>query len=276
MTLLAQIDAATARAQAAGALLPLQMTGETVSDGGVDFRVEWLSSLAMKDLAKLPRVGDKAAADFNPFLPFEQALHVADLSDTHVAILNKFPGKHGHFLIITRAFIEQTAPLEVNDFRASATALAETGGLFFYNSGSDAGASQRHRHMQIMPGYTAPIETVLPKTGSAEAGSAPLSFRNTFRRWDLRNARDPAALMGETVAHFYEAFDINPNARPYNLAMTNDWFLAVPRVREHSEGLSISGLSVVGLMGLRTPDQIEIVRAHGPMRMLTEVIGPKV
>ena len=275
MTLLEQIDAATERAQSQGALLPLQMSGDTVSDGGVDFRVEWLSSLAMKDLAKLPRVGDKAAADFNPFLPFEAALHVADLSETHVAILNKFPGKRGHFLIITRAFVDQTAPLDAGDFEASARALAETGGLFFYNSGSDSGASQRHRHMQIMPGYVAPIETVLPKDGYTQAGSAPLPFRNTFRRWDLQRAADPAELMGKTVARFYEAFDIAPDARPYNLAMTNDWFLAVPRVREHSEGLSISGPSVVGLMGLRTHDQIEVVRAHGPMRMLTEVIGPR-
>lgn len=275
MTLVAQIDSATERAQAQGALLPLQMTGETVSDGGVDFRVEWLCSLAMKDLARLPRVGDKAAPDFNPFLPFEPALHIADISDTHVAILNKFPGKHGHFLIITRAFVEQTAPLEAADFHASAKALAETGGLFFYNSGSDSGASQRHRHMQIMPGYTAPIEAILPKDGHAKPSSAPLPFHNLFRRWDLRSASDPAALMADTVARFYDAFEITNGARPYNLVMTNDWFLAVPRVREHSEGLSISGLSVVGLVGLRTPDQIEIVRAHGPMRMLTDVIGSR-
>ena len=275
MTLLSQIDDATKRALAQGALLPLQMASDIVSDGGVDFRVEWLSSLAMKDLANLPRVGDKAAADFNPFLPFEQALHIADLSDTHVAILNKFPGRHGHFLIITRAFVEQMTPLDASDFDASAKALAETGGLFFYNSGPDSGASQRHRHLQIMPEFTAPIESVLPKTAHTQPGTAPLPFRNTFRRWDLKNASDPSALMAETVASFYAAFDITNGPQAYNIVMTNDWFLGVPRVREHSAEISISGLSVVGLMGVRTPDQIEGVRAHGPMRMLTEVIGPQ-
>lgn len=278
MNLPALIEAATERAHSQGALSPLQMTQEIVRDGGVDFQVEWLSSLAMKDLAALPRVGDKAAAEFNPFLPYEEALYIADLASAHVAILNKFPGRRGHFLIISRDFVDQAAPLEDGDFAASAQALRAAGGLFFYNSGPVAGASQRHRHMQIIPGFRPPIEAVLPHQGFVEPELAPLPFRNIFRRWDLKagTTEDAAALIEETVAATYRAFkliDSAGNTAPYNLAMTQDWFLAVPRIAEHSQSLSISALSVVGLMGLRTPDQIELVRAYRPMRMLVDVIG---
>lgn len=272
------IETATQRALAAGALVPLQMVGETVDDGGVSFRVEWLSSLAMKDVARLPRVGDKAKAGANPFLPFEQALYIADLTPTHIAILNKFPGQNGHFLVITREFVEQSSPLQQHDFEAAALALRSTGGLFFYNSGDASGASQRHRHMQIMPGFVAPLEAILPRTGFESPAPAPLPFRNLFRRWDLATADDAAALMAETVHAAYETFGLLRDdglAAPYNLAMTRDWFFAAPRLAEHSHGLSISGLSVVGLIGLRTQDQIELVRSTGPMQMLVDVIGAR-
>ena len=40
----------------------------------------------------------------NPFLPYDPDLVVADISDTHVALLNKFNVIDHHLLIVTRCF----------------------------------------------------------------------------------------------------------------------------------------------------------------------------
>ena len=38
----------------------------------------------------------------NPFLPYEKSLHVADITDSHVLILNKFCVTERHAIIVTR------------------------------------------------------------------------------------------------------------------------------------------------------------------------------
>lgn len=272
----AALEAARLHALAAGALLPIQVEGDTVIDGGVPFRVEWISTLAMKDLAALvPRAGDKAK-DFNPFLPYDPDLLVAVVSDTHVAILNKFPVWRGHFLLITRAFVDQEAPLDLSDIEACAMALAGVEGFMFFNSGGVSGASQPHRHLQMIPAFPAPIAALLPADGPAwTPRRAPaLPFSHVFCRLE-RDRLTPPRLF-EAVQAACAAAGLAPDGGrlpPYNLLMTRDWLMVVPRRIESVEGLSLSGLGYAGHIGLRTPDQLALVRAHGPLRMLTEAAG---
>ena len=195
------LAAARARALSAGALVPIAVEGEIVVDNGVEFRVEWISSLAMKDMAAIPRVGDKAK-DFNPFLPYDENLFVTEVSDTHVAILNRFPSWDGHFLLITRAFVEQESPLDIADADALARALSGVDGYAFYNSGGAAGASQRHRHLQIIPGFVTPIAKLLPADIPLHVMSAAprLPYRHAYCRLDRakfeRGGADGAFLHG--------------------------------------------------------------------------------
>jgi sulfate adenylyltransferase (ADP) / ATP adenylyltransferase len=274
--LVSDLEAARGRAMAAGALLPIQVEGEAIADGGVAFRVEWISSLAMKDLAKLvPRAGDKARGD-NPFLPYDPDLHVADLSDTHVVILNKFPVWRGHFLIITRAFVEQESPLARADVAALRGAMTAVDGLVFYNAGDVSGASQRHRHLQLIPGFSASVEPLLPVDGEPHVlGRAPaLPFDHVFARIDLDALGDDGLFNLLDAACETAGLGARGGRRPpYNLVMTRRWLMVVPRRVESVAGVSVSALGYAGMMGLRSPEQLDGVRAHGPMRMLVDAAG---
>jgi sulfate adenylyltransferase (ADP) / ATP adenylyltransferase len=79
-------------------------------------------------------------------------------------VLNKFAVVPAHFILATREFKSQTALLDEADLEAAwgclkawktaaATAAVEGGGeLFaFFNSGPFSGASQAHRHLQLLP-----------------------------------------------------------------------------------------------------------------------------
>lgn len=274
------LAAARARALSAGALVPIAVEGEIVVDNGVEFRVEWISSLAMKDMAAIPRVGDKAK-DFNPFLPYDENLFVTEVSDTHVAILNKFPSWDGHFLLITRAFVEQELPLDIADADALARALSGVDGYAFYNSGGAAGASQRHRHLQIIPGFVTPIAELLPADIPLHVMSAAprLPYRHAYCRLDRakfeRGGADGAFLHG-LITEACRTAGLDPTAKtmaPYNLMASRDWLIVTPRATETVDGLSLSALSYSGLIGLRTPDQIETVRRIGPFSMLEQAAG---
>lgn len=55
----------------------------------------------------------------NPFLPYEEDLWVAHLSDTHTLLLNKFNVVPHHVLVVTRQFESQQDPLNSRDLAAT-------------------------------------------------------------------------------------------------------------------------------------------------------------
>ncbi len=283
--LAAAITRATDHARATGALLPLGIEQSTISGGGFAFSVFCLSSLALKDAAKLfhPNPGAKPV---NPFLPYEQDLFVANLSATHVAILNKFPLFERHILMVTRVFEEQLSLLTIPDFTAVAKTLTELDGLVFYNGGIVAGASQPHKHLQWVPSGTFAIEAALPATANCgELQKLPaFNFRHALVALDEKIMADPATAAPYLHEIFYRACAhcgikaVNGMLPPYNLLAGRRWLLLVPRSVEHwecgPEKVSMNAMSFAGSIFVRRSEHMELMREAGPMALLDAVTYP--
>lgn len=74
----------------------------------------------------------------------------------HALVLNKFAIVPEHFLVITNSFEKQTDLLQEGDLAATYACIEayreEGRELFaFFNSGPHSGASQPHRHLQLLP-----------------------------------------------------------------------------------------------------------------------------
>lgn len=284
-TLWPRIVQRTEQALASGALEPIATEESVLEDGGVRFRARRVSSLARKAAAAPPASG-------NPFLPPDPALFVADVCDTHFALLNKYNVIAHHLLIVTRRFEEQETLLTRRDFEALATCMAEFEALGFYNGGRVAGASQAHKHLQLVPlplaadGPPVPVETLFDATLAADgtlATVAGLPFVHVFTRLDPDLFEDPARAAAAAIHERYHAMlqavglsavQVGGAARqsaPYNLLLTRRWMLLVPRAREHFEGISINALGFAGSFFVRDTHQLERLRQHGPMRALRAV-----
>ncbi|KAF9899840.1 bifunctional AP-4-A phosphorylase/ADP sulfurylase [Linnemannia zychae] len=92
----------------------------------------------------------------NPFLPHDPALFVQDASEHHKILLNKFCVVPRHFLIVTKDFQPQTQPLSPEDLLVAWNALqalkdSHPDAIAFYNCGARSGASQPHKHLQVLP-----------------------------------------------------------------------------------------------------------------------------
>ena len=175
-TLAAATRERTRGALASGALLPIA-TRQCLHDAGaMRFVVRTMSSLARRDESRSAAEASPGPRR-NPFLPYEDALYVAAITPTHVALLNKFPVQDDHLLIVTRAFAPQEALLDADDFLALAACLAEVDGLAFYNAGEVAGASQPHKHLQLVP-----LPLAERPCGSADRGRAGADPRPIARR----------------------------------------------------------------------------------------------
>lgn len=85
--------------------------------------------------------------------PFEAGICIEEsLTPHHRLIFNKFPARKHHLLVITKEPERQSSRLNKRDFEAALLALKSLDEAFlYYNAGEIAGASQDHKHMQIIP-----------------------------------------------------------------------------------------------------------------------------
>ncbi len=284
------IDRAIDAALACDALQRIRTEQLGLEDGGIRFLVRWISSLARKDEAKIAAAG-RRGPDFNPFLPPEPALTLGPIGKHHLVVLNKYPVIARHLLIVTRAFEDQHAPLTPADFDAMAAVLQALGGIGFYNGGTEAGASQQHKHLQWIPETPdgpglARFTAGLPGTGAPREPPLAPSSQSTFQPLfhPAVPLRHVFIRLGPTLPNgqrLHDAFiaactklgiaaTANP-MRPYNLIIDRDWMLVVPRSCERHLDISINALGFAGSLFVSRPEQIDLIREIGPLRLLAGV-----
>jgi ATP adenylyltransferase len=268
----------TELALACGALERIPTRNETVEERGIRFLVPVVENIERKRTAG--RVQKREGT--NPFLPYEDDLFVADISETHVGLLNKFNVVEHHLLIVTREFEEQDDLLNVRDFESMWACLAEFDGLAFYNAGTIAGASQPHKHLQQVPvplGFgpeRIPLEPFLAAAGlDRELGSVPgLPFVHAVAKVESLSALEASEAACRTEAIYQQMLrevGLENEPGPYNLLVTREWMLMVPRTKETYESISVNALGFAGSILVRDEKELELVRAHGPMAVLEHV-----
>lgn len=292
-TLWQNIVGTTERALRIGALVPVPTDHTFVEDGGIRFFIRVLAGLRRKDEARKEQEAASASGmNVNPFLPPEKDLVVADVTDTHLAVLNKFNVVEHHLLIITRHFEDQEMLLTPKDFEALWLCLAEYNGLGFYNGGREAGASQQHKHLQMVPlplapeGPAVPVEPLLAKAPTSGIGTiSGLPFLHSFAHLDrdlVNSPFDAAKATFDLYGAMLKSVGMNsPDASrparqsaPYCLLVTREWMLLVPRSREHFEDISLNSLAFAGSLFVRNEDQLDRLRSYGPLNALKSVAMP--
>lgn len=278
------------RALATGALVRIATQERRIVDAGVSFIVRSVSSLARKHWDSLAPPANPTARTANPFLPYDRDLFVSDVGPSHVCLLNKFPVIDGHILIVTRAFEHQDRLLTRSDVEALLACLLPIGGLGFYNGGAAAGASQPHKHLQVVPlplatdGPAVPMAARLdlPLLPPGAPSVAELPFHHRLVRLDARRMTGPdgaAPYVHDLYRRMLAALDIGetehagePRAsNAYNMLMTTDWLMVVPRLREHRDSISVNALGFAGSLFVRDEREMNLVEAAGPMAVLRDV-----
>lgn len=290
-TLWEKVHQTTYHALASGALQPIETQYDFLYQGEMRFLVRILANLNRKEVAK--QAQDKSAADgkpFNPFLPYERALFVSDLTDTHLCLLNKYNVVDHHILIVTRAFEDQDTWLTLEDFVALGICMAEMDGLGFYNGGTRAGASQRHKHLQLVPlpllpeGVPLPLDGVIaqePLPGTPTTLAAlPFSHRVLAlpENW-LQNPETAPAYLLNGYQNLMAAAGLDLTApipnKPYNLLVTRQWMMVVPRCQDSYRSIPVNSLGFAGSLLVKNADQMAILKELGPLTLLCQVADPQ-
>ena len=275
-TLWSKLQIQTQHGLATEALKPIATQYEIVTDGGVEFIVRILTNLNRKAQARKVQAKKKT----NPFLPYDPDLYVTDITKTHVCLLNKFNVVDHHFLIVTRGFESQLDWLNLADFEALCRCINEVAGLFFYNGGPAAGASQPHKHLQLVPqqSMNLPIETaVRAATFIGGIGQSPL-LPYVHRIAQLKPQDGPQRWLQHyrRLLHSLDIDDPTGNwagtqRNAYNLLGTRHWLMVVPRRQDDYLGISVNSLGFAGSLLVKNQEQMEQLKQIGPMTLLKEV-----
>ena len=280
-SLLDRIVSTTARATRTGALVSMPTKTVIVEDGGIEFAVRVTTLQETKSRAKK----DQVTRPFNPFLPPDPELLIGTVAPDHAMVLNKFNVLSHHLLMVTRRFVPQENLLDGGDFRALGACMSELDGLGFYNGGTVAGASQPHKHLQLVPlplgpgSQPTPVDAVIPldlATGRPCTIDA-LDFTHVLIPLDGRRITgDRSAELFDHASRALSLVGVDDETRPYNLLLTRRWMLAVPRSREFWRGVSVNALGFAGSLLVRNQSELETLKGTGPLAVLKSVVegGP--
>ena len=254
-------------------LIPLNTTDITKNIyKGSDFLIREI------DISKLKKnnlIGPKN----NPFKPWDEILEIDSIGNDHQLILNKYPVQLGHLLLITNEWKEQNGWIEFNDWEAIKKVNKDTSGLWFFNSGPLAGASQPHRHIQLLrrdlSELTCPRENWILNFNN-------VNYKNERFRKNIRIKKFSKSLDEENIHEIYKdlsknlglgdpKFDKKPRY-PYNLIFTNNWMVLIKRKSDNLYGISLNALGFAGYILITEESDINYLKRYGPEKLLENYI----
>jgi len=268
---------------ASGARIELESREEIVEDAGIELIVRVLADRIAKAAARVktepstitPK--DASPSARSPFLPpYDPELLIGAVTETHVALLNKYNLVDRHLLIVTREYEEQEAPLTIADLEAARFCLDAIEGLVFYNAGAAAGASQSHKHLQLVPFPLGPRHRRFPL--DAAIGEALAAGLDAVPRLGYQHRVTPlGAGAGSDHAVYREllnafaAAEAGSNATAHNLLMTREWMMMIPRSRASEGPLEVNALGFAGTFIARRERDLDWLRSIGPIELLRRV-----
>ncbi|GAB9470286.1 5',5'''-p-1,p-4-tetraphosphate phosphorylase [Globisporangium polare] len=289
-------------------------------DNGIQYILFQAQALNQKPVAIAPSSSSSstpstsAPAEKKPFRdPFakehlEQDLFITQVHGTHNLVLNKFSIVDEHLVLPTIEYEAQETPLSKADLRAMWTSMRDLDAFAFFNCGYESGASQPHKHMQLMsyPSLKAFTNLDMPPLLhfiNERLRSYPINeivhlpelpFLHFLHRIDL-NADTESQAAADHLHAIYEKVrrEMNALAYPadhaeeratnaseqlpvaYNLLMTNSFLFVIPRRRQSVAGIEVNSIGFIGSFFVRNAEQRALFEAHGgPMALLRAVTFP--
>ncbi|KAF8919900.1 ATP adenylyltransferase-domain-containing protein [Mucidula mucida] len=236
---------------------------------------------------------------YNPNL-FVGYLRTADSEEEYVILMNKYSVVRDHFLIVTKEFKSQNLPLMPDDL-VSAYSLIAAGdrdrqNMFaFYNCGNLSGASQPHKHIQIIriddndgPPVEKLARSVRLETPDKPFSLTSLPYANHVYRLPRRFSSLPTAdiedelakafisLLDLAISTIRHAADYPPGKPSYNFILTLEHMYIIPRSEEWymlptGDKLSVNSLGFAGMLLVKSDAEMEAVKAEGVGKILRGV-----
>lgn len=240
----------------------------------------------------------------NPFLKPEIELTVIDsLLGNYRLILNKFPNTKYHFLLVTKEFEKQDTLLKPIELQLMHTILdnlkkvSNKEYFSFFNSGSESGYSQFHKHIQFMMlpdgfrtyqsnvvrgvNYFIPKEIIENRRPIVYEKASYKHYILKLKEYDMyeneeqeEDERDSLAILYmyliKRIMNIFKEFDMEDKKLSYNLLMMSNWMMIIPRRSAKFEDIWQNSLGFMGLFCVKNKELRDKVMNIGISKILQE------
>ncbi|PCH43417.1 ATP adenylyltransferase [Wolfiporia cocos MD-104 SS10] len=299
--IIVKLPEAFEKARESGDLLFFPSTVHKHRDSDVEFEIRLCPALQKKPALPTPHFETAAALQPqkpDPFAPpYVPNLYLGELRDDeagaeYVILFNKYSVVPRHILLVTKEYQSQTSPLLPQDLVQvySLLAAAQRSGkrfFAFYNCGDLSGASQPHKHVQLIPleDDGPPVER-LARATKIDYPDRPftlnaLPYANHVRRLPAHLPSQGYEELERTLADaFLALLDLvvatvrhdptYPTGTPsYNVVLTLEHLHLIPRRRENhtlaatGEPLSVNALGFAGMLLVKSERELDAVKEEG-------------
>lgn len=235
---------------------------------------------------------NESSKPFDPFDPPSPPLLVLpEYKEDYAVVLNKFAVIPRHFLLVTRQFQSQNAPLRPADLEASYELLKAANSqsgkrhIGFFNCGKDSGASVLHRHIQFLTlpdGYKPFPDDLKSVYSKYEDGKKPLvhekvKFAHFIVPVHGTSQDDLGFRFSTLLSRVLTTLKINETKSiSYNFLFTEEWFMVVPRKAEDANGgISVNAIGTIGMVLAKGEDELKFIEETGPATLVESVCFPR-
>ena len=215
----------------------------------------------------------------NPFNPWDKILEIERIGTYHQLILNKYPVQKGHILLITNTWRPQDGWLDITDWLAIQKVNNDTSGLWFFNSSPIAGASQPHRHFQLLrraygeiscprEKWFLDLENNNDQDSKLKKNAVVSKFNfldNSINIYNLYLELSKKIGLGNPIDDEKPRF-------PHNILITNNWIAIIKRKYDHVHGFSVNGLGFAGYLLVTEKSNINYLKKFGPEKLLENFV----
>jgi len=169
------------------------------------------------------------------------------------------------------------------DFTVSFKVLRALNGYAFYNSGPYSGASQSHKHFQVMPFDKDTKFDIVRLINSHIVHDRIEIFQCPIFKFAHKIVPLPAFTsnksyedIGRELEKLYllltKELGIDTRTMSYNLILTESWMLVIKRSKEMAfDVLSVNSLGFLGSFLLKDQKQEEIILKKTPLEILEDI-----
>ncbi|KAF9515525.1 hypothetical protein BS47DRAFT_782668 [Hydnum rufescens UP504] len=322
-TVISDLPNAFSRGRESQDLFFFESTTSTFPENGIDFEIRKCPALLHKPHLPTPHFNASVSPD--PFAPpYPAGLLIGELhgedDEKYVIMLNKYRlvlriiltnrycwkltkrrTKRGQTPLSLDHKSQTTPPLPpdlVIAYQLLVSARkAGTPFFAFFNCGDRSGASQNHKHLQLLPVAAdgPPVER-LAKAQNVDVEATPFSidrlpYAQYVRRLPTSLPSAPTDTLYETLTTaFLQLLDLavlairhDPNEHPrgppsFNLILTLSHMHLIPRSQEKyvltqtGEPMSINSVGFAGMLLVKSEEEAEAVRKEGILSILRRVL----
>ncbi len=216
----------------------------------------------------------------NPFCPWELNLEIQKINNSHVLILNKYPVEIGHMLLITNRWYPQDGWLNIDDWKALTEVEKDTNGLWFFNNSPNAGASQPHRHLQLL--RRTHTNNMFPRQGWFEKYINNPNDKSISLYKSCMTLRRKKLFCPYELDDLYKCLCIQMKlgskevySKPltsYNLLITSEWISLITRKFESYRGFNINALGFAGYILITKKSDVKWLLNNNCENLLEAVV----